>query len=245
MVRKVIGGLSLALLCLLGLSGVGSADPGCDGGACAVAGCAGGDCCHKYCQPTVELKKFDKRVYSVACHDFCYPPLCGKKPHCDQCGSTEPCFHCGHPHTRRVLVVKIRKDEKLVNTCKLYPPEPGSEAPTESLGEREALGGQVPSATAPGGAVPFVPATPQGPQMGQRQRLGGSAAAPVPNGMPYIVPSPGPSQVPGRIVYPTAPLSAPGTTPQTLRNPPTAVPASGTPTYTNPAIVPPLPTIPR
>src|SRR5689334_15377841 len=105
--RKVLAGLVLAV-CQLGMSR-GSADPG--GGASPVGGpCAEGRPT-RWCQPAVEVKKVDKRVYNVACHDFCYPPLCPGKPPCDGCA--EPCLWCGHLRTRRALVVKLRKEEKV------------------------------------------------------------------------------------------------------------------------------------
>src|SRR6266511_3747786 len=87
------------------------------------------DTCGKSCVPSTEKKIVEHREYSSACEQYCTPRCslggmlrggCGKKP-CDPCNACpaacEECHKCGKVRTRKVLIVKIRKEEECVNTC--------------------------------------------------------------------------------------------------------------------------------
>jgi hypothetical protein len=71
-----------------------------------------GDCCdgHKVCVPTPDVKVTEKRLYSAKCQDFCLP-----------CSCWDMLFHrcggCSKVHTRKVLVLKIRKCETPTTRC--------------------------------------------------------------------------------------------------------------------------------
>lgn len=84
--------------------------------------------CGKVCEATVEKKTRDHRDYSSKCETFCVPRCefslssFGRKCHscdgCDNCNTCDHCHNCEKPRTRKVLWVKIRKEEYCVNTCK-------------------------------------------------------------------------------------------------------------------------------
>lgn len=101
----------------------------------------------KHCVPTIEKKTKEKREYKGICEHFCLPdcggmfarrcrdkgccePACGQKV---DCAKEEPCHECGKVYKRKVLVVKIKKEEECVNACKVVegcaPEKPKCERP--------------------------------------------------------------------------------------------------------------------
>jgi hypothetical protein len=133
MIRKwfaaVLGGATLALLAL-------TACVQADDGACAgCAACAASGC--KSCKesPTTQTIKVDHRCYSCKCDEISFPQSCilaslfhGWKRkyscadgHCGGCDqgadSSPPPATCGHTYTRKVLIIKIQKEDKEINVC--------------------------------------------------------------------------------------------------------------------------------
>ncbi len=111
MPRSTIIRTSVLALALAALAGVSQADD-------CPAPCEPG-CLKKVCRPTTDVKKIDHRVYDCASEDFCMPggSLFGRLfggHGCDAC----PAGGCErHVRTKKVLVVKIRKEEQCVNKC--------------------------------------------------------------------------------------------------------------------------------
>lgn len=97
------------------------------------------DTCKKECVPTVTKKTIEHRKYSSSCESFCIPKCrlggCGSKKSCDPCNACptacdEPCHKCGKVRTRKVLIVKIRKEEQCVKSCEAVDcPAPSCPAP--------------------------------------------------------------------------------------------------------------------
>ncbi len=95
--------------------------------------CPASPCTKKVCIPTAEVRKIDRRVYNCVCEDFCLPKcsLCGAGhggTHKEACpdGISVPCGRCGHPRTRKYLVVRTRPEERPENRCAVVqvPTEP-------------------------------------------------------------------------------------------------------------------------
>ncbi len=88
----------------------------CPAGGCSVACCPIG-CCSKTCHAVVEPKTVTTKVYGEACEEFCLPKISCFK-HCfEQC---EPCGtgpECGKVHTKRCLVIKVRRTEECETKC--------------------------------------------------------------------------------------------------------------------------------
>ena len=84
-----------------------------------VAGCCQENCLQKVCRPVVVTKTVVKPVYCCVCEDFCVPSCwsCNLfRRSCDDCG---PTHSCSNVMTRKILVVKLCKQEKCVNRCEV------------------------------------------------------------------------------------------------------------------------------
>src|SRR5262245_32152955 len=79
--------------------------------------CPDTQCTPKVCVPKTEVKKVDRRVYDCAHEDFCIRccSLFGRMFNWHSCGDCPLCED--HVRTRKVLVVKIRKDERCETKC--------------------------------------------------------------------------------------------------------------------------------
>jgi hypothetical protein len=106
--------LGLALTALLGLMQFAAAQAPCGP--------------EKVCTPVVETKTVAVRVYDDVCVEYCVP-------HCSFLnlftGGCADCAagKCGSVHTKKVLVVKIRKHDECVNKCVVAPTCPGPVIP--------------------------------------------------------------------------------------------------------------------
>lgn len=94
-------------------------------------------CFKKVCVPSTDVRKVDKRCYGEVCEDFCVPKcsLTGGLMHLhghkhDDCGAcpaecAAPCASCEHHvRERKYLVVRIKKEEEVINKCHVeYQPE--------------------------------------------------------------------------------------------------------------------------
>ena len=100
---------ALALAGLIGMSRLAGADE-----LPVVAGCPDA-CVEKVCRPVVETKTITKPVFTSVCEEVCEPRCwsCGLFGRCSSCGPDHSCVM----HTRKFLVVKLRKHEECVNKC--------------------------------------------------------------------------------------------------------------------------------
>lgn len=78
----------------------------------------GGCCTPKVCVPTVGTKAVDKRVYGSLCEEFCIPK-CNLLSLLRGHGSCCSCPVCEAPRMRKVLLIKIRKEERCEKKCVL------------------------------------------------------------------------------------------------------------------------------
>jgi hypothetical protein len=100
--------VALGLLGLVGLAHAGGEV--CEGAApCAPK---------KVCAPSTDKVTIPRTSWGMVCEDFCVPPCCwfhglfhGK----GCCGDKEVC--CGKLKKRRILVIKVRKEERTIPVC--------------------------------------------------------------------------------------------------------------------------------
>jgi hypothetical protein len=77
------------------------------------------DCCgKKVCCPTTKTWARPRTEFNVVKEDFCVPPCCwfGGLFKGKSCGCEPGC--CGKVRTRKVLVIKVRKEEHCLPDCK-------------------------------------------------------------------------------------------------------------------------------
>ena len=150
--NKIALTAAIAACCLLGRVSIAEAQDA------VLVGCSDGGCTKKVCRPIVENKTVTRRVYSDVKEDFCVPCSAFSCLLPNKCG-------CSHVHTRKILVVKLRKCDKCVTKCvPVIEPvctAPCSAAPCESGCQPAApihVQGQMPAITTmPSGPVAMPP----------------------------------------------------------------------------------------
>ena len=83
--------------------------------ACPIAG---PDCCEKkVCAPTTKTWTRPITRFNMVCEDFCRPPCCyfGHLFGGKCCSDEKNC--CGKVRTRKVLIIKVRKEEHVLPDC--------------------------------------------------------------------------------------------------------------------------------
>ena len=98
--NRIVLTAAIAACCLLGRVSVAEAQDGCPAGGCTKT----------VCRPVVENKTVTTRVYIDVTKEFCTPCTAFRCLFPNKCG-------CSHVHTRKVLVLKIRKCDQCVTKC--------------------------------------------------------------------------------------------------------------------------------
>jgi hypothetical protein len=159
--KQLISALAVAL----GLLGVAPLALAGGDACCEASGC----CTKKVCTPTTDTWTRIRPGWGMACEDFCRVPCCfglgglfGGKGCCSS-GCEKDC--CGKVKPRRVLIIKLRKEDHIVPRCTVTE-VPACATSCSTSCSVSCCQGQPGTVSAPVNAPVYAPAAPApGPAM--------------------------------------------------------------------------------